>query len=47
MPGSGIHMEMKRFYDKIVDENPDLIKYLKETKKLLMRFQEHKFLTNN
>ena len=34
--GSGIHMEMKRFYQKIMDENPNLIK--KKPKKLLMRF---------
>ena len=31
--GSGVDMEIKRFYDKIMDENPDLIKDLKETKK--------------
>ena len=31
--GSGIHMEMKRFYQKIMDENSILIKDLKETQK--------------
>ena len=36
MTGTGIHMEMKRFYQKIMDQNPNLTKILKKLKKLLM-----------
>ena len=43
MTGSGIHMEMKRFYQKIMDENPNLIKDIKETKKSVDALQEHSF----
>ena len=41
--GSGIHMEMKRFYQKIMDENPNLIKDLKETQKTVHAIQQHTF----
>ena len=43
MDGSGLHMEMKRFYQKIMDENPNLIKDIKETKKSVDALQEHSF----
>ena len=43
MDGSGIHMEMKRFYQKIMDENPNLIKDIKETQKTVDAIQKHKF----
>ena len=43
MGGSGIHMEMKRFYQKIMDENPNLIKDLKETQKTVHAIQQHTF----
>ena len=43
MNGGGLHMEMKRFYQKIMDENPNLIKDIKETKKTVDAIQQHKF----
>ena len=43
MNGGGLHMEMKRFYQKIMDENPNLIKDVKETKKTVDAIQQHKF----
>ena len=43
MGGSGIHMEMKRFYQKIMDENSNLIKDLKETQKTVDVIQQHTF----
>ena len=43
MNGGGIDMEMKRFYQKIMDENPNLIKDVKETKKTVDAIQQHKF----
>jgi hypothetical protein len=43
MNGGGIDMEMKQFYQKIMDENPNLIKDVKETKKTVDAIQEHKF----
>ena len=33
MDGSGIDMDIKRFYKKIMDENPNLFKDIKETRK--------------
>ena len=44
MNGGGIDMEMKRFYQKIMDENLNLIKDVKETKKTVDAIQQHKFL---
>ena len=43
MIGSGIDMDMKRFYQKIMDENPNLIKDIKETMKSVDAIQEHTF----
>ena len=43
MNGGGIDIEMKRFYHKIMDENPNLIKDVKETKKTVDAIQQHKF----
>ena len=43
MIGSGIDMDMKRFYQKIMDENPNLIKDIKETMKSVDVIQEHTF----
>ena len=43
MDGGGLDMEMKRFYQKIMDENPNLIKDVKETKKTIDAIQQHKF----
>ena len=43
MSASGINLEMKRFYEKIMDENPNLIKDLKETQKTADVIQQHIF----
>ena len=39
MNGGGLHMEMKRFYQKIMDETPNLLKDVKETKKTVDAIQ--------
>ena len=44
MAGSGIHIEMKIFYQKIMDENPNIIKDLKETQKTIDVIQELRFV---
>ena len=41
--GSGIDTEMKRFYHKIMNKNPNLIKDIKETKKTVDSIQQHTF----
>ena len=43
MDGNEIHIEMNRFYQKIMDENPNLIKDIKETKKTVDAIQKHNF----
>ena len=46
MNGGGIDMEMKRFYQKIMDENSNIIKDIKETKKILTLFNNINFSKN-
>ena len=46
MDGDGLDMEMKRFYQKIMEENPNLFKDIKETMKMLMRFKNIHFSKN-
>ena len=41
--GGGIDIEMKRFYRKIMDENPNLIKDIKETQKTVDAIQQHTY----
>ena len=43
MNGGGIDIEMKRFYHKIMDENPNLIKDIKETQKTVDAIQQHTY----
>ena len=43
MNGHGIDMEMKIFYQKIMEENPNLFKDIKEIMKTVKAIQEHTF----
>ena len=46
MDGSGMDKKMKQFYQKIIDQNPNVIEDIINTRKTVEAIEEHTFLKN-